>query len=205
MKKIKICVCLIVFVLIMAGCGKEELENKSFVLALGMDVENDNMKIIYNFPDLSRFTEQNKGRSSGNFIAECSDLQEGLEFYQNTSDKKIDFAHLKCIVMSEDFFKSKFYHKTLTGSLEAGVFADNIPVLITEDNLTDILKNDNVESGSVGDFLANMITNYDETRKIKSATLNTLLKNTYNNNTEHNILKLSYENDLYELSEYKIS
>ena len=89
--------------------------------------------------------------------------------------------------------------------MEAGVFADNIPVLITEDNLTDILKNDNVESGSVGDFLANMITNYDETRKIKSATLNTLLKNTYNNNTEHNILKLSYENDLYELSEYKIS
>ena len=67
------------------------------------------------------------------------------------------------------------------------------------------MKNDNVESGSVGDFLANMITNYDETRKIKSATLNTLLKNTYNNNTEHNILKLSYENDLYELSEYKIS
>jgi spore germination protein len=83
-------------IIFLTGCGRQELEEQSLVLALGVDSGEE-----HSFCMTLGFGATNEEGQMDSFITEGDTLTEVTESYQAYYGKKLDFNHLKNIYLSE--------------------------------------------------------------------------------------------------------
>lgn len=107
MSKIKLLV-LFAPVILLSGCGKHELENRKFPLAVGVGKTQDECQAVFNFPALSEIANEN---ADGSYTTMST--MEGKDFffiernYEKSNSKTIDFSHNKVLIIQESFLEDK--------------------------------------------------------------------------------------------------
>lgn len=104
-RKIRLSMLLLVSFLLLTGCGNQELEEQSLVTAVGVDPGEENLYFTFGFGT------SNEEEGEEPFGTEAASIQEAEELYYASSQKNMDFNHLKNFYFSEEVMGSeKFLH-----------------------------------------------------------------------------------------------
>lgn len=98
---------ILVLSLLLTGCwDKVEIDDRAFIMGLGLDKADNVIKATYVFPNLPVITGQGGG-GDNNFIKETKGktLLEANEKINNISNRRITFDHTKVIVLGESFLQ----------------------------------------------------------------------------------------------------
>ena len=85
----------------LTGCENYvELENRAFVMALGVDPgEEENYRFTYTFPDLEALTGNGSSAKYPPMTLEADSLQDSEDKYDSMSGKSLDYGQVKVIVL----------------------------------------------------------------------------------------------------------
>lgn len=107
-KRREILLGMLLLCLCLTGCGDNELENREFPLAVGVEKAEEGCQVVFSFPILSDSSGDN-GTSGTASMA----LEKGRDFftiqknYEKNSSKSIDFSHNKVLILDEDFIEDE--------------------------------------------------------------------------------------------------
>jgi Ger(x)C family germination protein len=163
---------------LLSGCGNGyELEDRSFVMAVGIDSAGDQLKVSFAFPDMSEITGQDsKEKDSLLYETEVPNLFLAEEEYEKRSNKKIHFGHLKSIVIGNNLAKEpEKIKEILEYILKESQYPKQIPVFISQEEAVSILELDSKVNGSIGTYLSDMIMKNDKTEKGEVLNLSSLI------------------------------
>ncbi len=168
MRKEKVSVLLIAVMLLLCGCGNHELENRSFPLALGIEKEKEDCRMVFNFPVLSDIADEN---ADGNYMS--MDFVQGKDFflmehnYEKNASKAIDFSHCKVMVLGESFLKDQEKTDALVSYLENQQrIARNTYLFVTQLPLEELFAMDKDMEKPLGTYLEELLES-DESLKNK--------------------------------------
>lgn len=140
----------------LTGCGDmTEIEDRNFVQAMGIDLEGEEIKVYYVMPDLEAITGQST-KDSEKLLIELKgkDFFEIEEKYQLQSSKRLDFRHIKAIVLGKDMaVNSKELDKLLFYIENKYELARNTLVFLGEKDAKEIISLNSSVSGGIGQYL----------------------------------------------------
>ena len=124
-----------------SGCGTHELEDRGFPLAIGIDKNEDDIVLSFDFPDLTEASEgKNPAGKPVSFSVEAGAYYEAQKAYENNTNKILDYNHLKAIVISQEFLEDHKALRELFAWLEREeVLARNICLFAAKDSAAEIL------------------------------------------------------------------
>lgn len=173
-KKLKLGSFIFCCVLFLTGCQNQvELEERSFVMALGIDLLASDFEVTYGFPDLKALTGTGENIHYPVKSITGPTLGKIEEKYHNQANKRIDYGQLQVIVLGERLLQNEERLKTLMWDLKNRQdFAGTILVCGALGKAKDILNLDEKVNGSIGIYLRDMLENNTEGQKVKEANLN---------------------------------
>lgn len=180
MKKIKICLLLVLILFIFSGCTKPvNLEDRNYTLALAFDKVEDNVLMTYSFADLSEMTgKAGEHANSKTYISIVENLEDAKQKYDLENDKVLDFGHLKCIIFGDTILNDKDRMLEIIDYIKNNdEFAKTILVYRT-DNANEILKKYEEMAGTLGTFLSDQLHNNLEEDGIIIETIGDLIAKT---------------------------
>lgn len=203
MKKIFL---ILVCALALGGCShKVELEDRSFVMAAGIDKWADSLKLSYAFPDYSQVTEQDKGTEEKQDGTVAKSFYEGELKFNASSDKVLNYAHLKAIILSKDMLR---YHERLFPMLRylenENVISANTLIFVCDGRAADIINTDGQVDGSLGIYLKDMYESNQYLTEQKSVTLGDMIRHWHNGDETLLIPVLKVKEKKPEISSYAI-
>ncbi len=114
-------------VLLLTGCGEQELEKRSLVTAIGVDAgEDDALLITFGFGS----SAEEEGEEP--FGTEARSIREAEEAYGERMQKEMDFNHLKCLYLSLDLLQSGSAAGILEEIQTDGTYSRGILLYATE-------------------------------------------------------------------------
>lgn len=195
MWKNKIFVFAIFGMLLLGGCESVELEQRSFPLAVGIDLqesggkadekkEEKNLVVSFDFPDLAQISEKGKTADTPMGMSlEGIDLYHVEKSYENNTNRILDYNHIKAVVLGEKLISDS---KTLRSLLlaweqhESG--ARNISLFIGSDSAAEVLSLTEETEGSMGTYLEEMLESQKDFKQKKIATVGSLINQWHNHN-----------------------
>ena len=159
-KKVTAAVILMVLSAGLMGCESYiELENRVFVMALGVDEgENENFRFTYTFPDVSALTGQDAGLKQKPLTLEAESLKEGEDIYNHMSDKTMDYGQVKVLMIGSHILSNTAKMEKLMEEIKnKPEFARTVRVCMSKESAERILNMDEEVSGSIGIYLENML------------------------------------------------
>lgn len=159
-----------------SGCGSHELENRSFPLAVGIEKEEEDCKVVFNFPMLSEVADENADGSDTTIAAGTGTnfftIEKG---YEKSSSKKIDFSHNKVLILSESFLEDE---KKLDGFLAYArtqdLMARNTCLFVTKIPMEELfLMDENLEK-PLGTYLEELLESDQDYKNQQLMTLGNL-------------------------------
>lgn len=171
-------------VLLLNGCSARELEDKGFPMAIGIDKDEENIVLTFDFPDLS---ESEKGESPSqrplSFSVEGGAYYESQKAYENNTNKVLDYSHLKAIVISQEFLADNEELRELLAWLEQEeVLARNTCLFVAQDRASNILALTGQTSGTMGKYLEQMVDTQEDFKANKVVTIGDLMNQWHNQN-----------------------
>ncbi len=171
----------------LCSCANQvEVEDRDFVQVLGIDYNNDFFQVYYAMPDLSAVSEQpseDKENLLKNFIS--ADLYNVEEQYRMCSEKKLDYRHLKAIVIGENLANNKNAFQEFIRYCENHYeISQNTDVYFTSNTVWQVMNMNSKLSDGLGDFLNLLNQNYRNGSK-DEVTLEKLIND--KNNTDKSI------------------
>lgn len=143
----------------LTGCSDmTEIEDRNFIQALGIDYEEDKLTVTYASPDLASYTEQGSSDEDEKekLLTELTG-KDYLELEQEillNSDKRIDFSHLKVILLGKDVVQNpREYNKFLQYVENKYEIGRNTLVFLSDTSAKDIMKLNSKVEGGVGNYL----------------------------------------------------
>lgn len=170
----------------LGGCDSAELEQRSFPLAMGVDIQmqepEENLVITYDFPDLEQISEKSKTADTPmGFSLEGKDLYHVEKSYENNTNRILDYNHLKTIIVSEENFGNMQKVRGLLENWEdRPEVARNISLFFTPKKAAEILTLTDKTEGSVGKYLEEMLESQKDFRANKVATIGDLMNQWHN-------------------------
>lgn len=170
----------------LGGCDSAELEQRSFPLAMGIDVQmqepDENLVITYDFPDLKQISEKSKTADTPmGFSLEGKDLYHIEKSYENNTNRILDYNHLKSIIISEENFENMQKIRGLLENWEdRPEVARNTSLFFTSEKAAEILDLTEKTEGSVGKYLEEMLESQKDFRADKVATIGELMNQWHN-------------------------
>jgi spore germination protein (amino acid permease) len=140
----------------LTGCkDMTEIEDRNFVQTMGIDLEGDEITVYYVLPDLEAITGQGSTDSDKLTIElKGKDFWEIEEKNQLQSDKRLDFSHIKAIILgkelAEDAMHLDEFLRYIENKYELG---RNTLVFLSEDKAIDIIKLNGDVTNGVGEYL----------------------------------------------------
>lgn len=199
--------------LLLTGCSsKNELEDKAFVLALGIDASGksmDGLSVTYGFPKMQGDSEKKDTSETGKednpedskTSIQAATLYEAEKSYDLESDKRLDYSHLKAILFNRELFENTRQLTEVLGYLERQEsFARNTKVFIGEWGAAGIV--DGHEDA--GAFLNDMYENGDYLSEDKAVTLQQLLNHWHNQDRVLLIPVTALEKDRIRVTSYAV-
>ncbi len=132
-----------------------EIEDRNFIQAMGIDYKNNELEVNYVLPDLKALTGQSTEEPDSLILTfRGENFIRIEEEYQLRYNKRMDFSHIKAIVLGNDLAKNtdllKEFIVYATDNYELG---KNTLIFLADENANSIIKlNRDLESG-VGDYL----------------------------------------------------
>lgn len=107
-KLITVVIILIILAIILSGCSySNNIDKLSYAIAIGIDVgKNSAMELSLQFSSINSSSNGSGSSQSSEAIVysvECSDINDGINLINNYLSKRINLAHTRVIVFSEEF------------------------------------------------------------------------------------------------------
>lgn len=167
----------VLLALSITGCAKGvELEDREFVLSLGVEIQDDKVLFYY---DTSN-TQDGSSESSQEVVRiEADEFYELTSAYGQQSDKYLDYNHLKALVIGKNLASDSEKLSELLKFIEQNeLFARNTKLFFAED-LESIFSLCTTMKTALGEYLENLYVDSDYYVEGQSASLGDLIKHRY--------------------------
>lgn len=170
----------------LCGCESTELEQRSFPLAMGIDLQTDESEgqlvVSFDFPDLKQISEKSKTADTPvEFSLEGEDLFEVEKSYENNTNRILDYNHLKNVILSEENFQNmNMLRKILENWEGQQKVARNTSLFFAEGKAAEMLSLTEETEGSVGKYLEEMLESQKDFKANKIATIGDLMNQWHN-------------------------
>lgn len=176
--------------LFLCGCESVQLEERSFPLAAGIDLqqeedaeEGEDRKLVvsFDFPDLAQISEKGKTTDTPMGMSlEGADMYHVEKSYENNTNRLLDYNHLKAVVLGEELVKNpKYLRSFLLAWEQQESSARNIDLFVGS-SAAEILSLTEETEGSMGKYLEDMLESQKDFRQNKTATLGSLMNQWHN-------------------------
>lgn len=162
----------------LTGCENYvELENRAFVMALGVDLgEEETYRFTYTFPDLEALTGNGSSAKYPPMTLEADSLQKSEDKYDSMSGKSLDYGQVKVIVLGNEVVADR---EKLQGLLEEirenTEFARTMLVCESLTTGEEMLALDEEVAGSIGIYMEEMFENNGEHLGVSPVILNDVI------------------------------
>ncbi len=176
----------------LCGCESVELEERSFPLAVGIDLQEmeesqngeRNLVVSFDFPDLAQISEKGKTTDTPMGTSfEGADLYHVEKSYENNTNRLLDFNHIKAVVLGETLLKDQKHLRRLLLAWERQEdAARNISLFLGSSSAAKILSLTQETEGSMGKYLEAMLDSQKDFRQNKIAAIGNLMNQWHNQN-----------------------
>ena len=176
---------LLAAMLLLVGCGTNELENNAFPLAVGISWDDGQKFQIYMaYPDLqSQDAKENAMSTDAFWSGQAEDLFSGADHMSESSSKNVDFNHLKVLILDKNIFADPEAKEALISFfMEQKDAAWNTYVLLADRDLETFFSGDLEISSSLGIYLEDMIEEWSNIKSDARVTVGDLMSQYYNQN-----------------------
>lgn len=147
-------------VLFLSGCAAIEPEKRLYPLALGVDVQGEELSVTYGMPDLPQATGQDKPEEGGGISVlsvRGKNFQEIEEFYDRSQEKYLDISHIQVILLGNALVEGGRWKDFLSYLKQEPFMGENVYLFRTEEPKAVI----SWEKGgsSVGEYLTGLLEN----------------------------------------------
>ena len=188
--------CLWMFLI--CGCESVELEQRSFPLAVGIDLQNTEAKekkknqdsgiedrdliVSFDFPDLAQVSEKGKTTDTPMGLSlEGVDMYHVEKSYENNTNRVLDYNHMNAIVLGKNIFEDQRQLRSLLLAWEQReASARNTNLLIGSESAAEILSLTKETQGSMGKYLEEMLESQKDFKQNKIATIGDLMNQWHN-------------------------
>lgn len=164
MKKFSLSTVLFLVMILFTGCHNNiDLEDRNYVMGLGVDWANNQYAFSFAFPDLAALT--GKGENIHYPVAniEAVSFEEAASLYARQANKRIDFGQLQSMVIGRELFKNEDKMEELLNYFKSNQeFSRTILVCMADDQARDIIDLDESVNGSIGLYIRDMFDNNSE-------------------------------------------
>lgn len=162
----------------LTGCENYvELENRAFVMALGVDLgEEETYRFTYTFPDLEALTGNGSSAKYPPMTLEADSLQKSEDKYNSMSGKSLDYGQVKVIVLGSEVVSDREKLKGLLEEIRNNPeFARTMLVCESLTSGEEVLELDEEVVGSIGIYMEEMFENNGKHLGISSVILNDVI------------------------------
>jgi hypothetical protein len=188
-----------------SGCASTELEQRSFPLAVGIDLQEEDYEVIareaseedvfrreagktpdlvvsYDFPDLAQISEKGKTVDTAMGLSlEGADMYHVEKSYENNTNRVLDYNHMKAVVLGENVFSDTVQLRGILSAWEQReASARNTSLLIGSGSAAEILSLTEETEGSMGTYLEEMLESQKDFKQNKIATVGNLMNQWHN-------------------------
>lgn len=135
-------------ILILAGCGdKEELERQAFVIAIGMDKDEKDHLISVTFQianpqfNTSQAAEAQNEPPSDIMSVSAPDILSAKELAQSSLSRKVTFAHLRTIIVGEQFAKTNTFRHIIDSAIIDPELRREAILIVSKEKASDFIHN----------------------------------------------------------------
>ena len=135
-----------------------EIEDRDFVQAIGVDYIDGSLTVYYILPDLLALTGQSS-HDQEKLLVEVSgeNYYEIEESYRLQSSKKMDFSHLKAIIINKEVVEnSNVLEDFLHYTKEKSEISRNTLVFLSSPSIKDLFSLNGNLNGGIGNYLDQM-------------------------------------------------
>lgn len=179
------------------GCSATELEQRSFPLAVGIDLEEEQESLIvsFDFPDLAQISEKGKTADTPMALSlEGADLYHVEKSYENNTNRLLDYNHMKAVVLGEGLMKQEETLRSLLLAWEQReASARNTSLLLGSSSASEVLSLTSETEGSMGKYLEEMLESQKDFKQNKIITMGDLM-NQWHNQDELLLIPVLTEN-----------
>lgn len=178
---------------LLSGCkDMTQIENRDFILAMGIGFEQEEYKITYSRPDLSALTGQAVGEEEQFLVTYTGQNMIDTENkYKKSFDKQLDLRHLKVIILDYTIGNNEGKLEELLSYMENKYeISRNTLVFYTMDPADSLLELDKNSSGSIGENIEQMYQNNADYREVAKTTIGDLINGKYQLEKTHLIPNL---------------
>lgn len=179
-------VLLLLFTGTLTGCGDmTQLEDRDFVLVLGMEKVEKQYRVTYVMPDYAAISgEGGEAGENTNLTFTGDSLTEIEEKYALQSSKRLDYSHLKAVVIGKNLGQdSKMLGDFLNDVKENYEMGRNTLVFLGNDSPESIIEKSQNTGGDIGTWLEQMQQNNRQKKSGKTITLGDMIT-AWNNKDE---------------------
>lgn len=182
------------------GCASTELEQRSFPLAVGIDLKESSTKekealkktdpsgqlpdlvVSFDFPDLMQISEKSKtSDTSMGLSLEGADMYHVEKAYENNTNRLLDYNHMKAVILGENIFSSERQLRRLLLAWEQReASARNTSLFVGSSSAAEILTLTAETEGSIGKYLEEMLESQKDFKQDKIATVGDLMNQWHN-------------------------
>ena len=151
----------------LSGCGDlVEIEDRNFVMCLGIDTGPDGLEVSLGFPDLKALTGDGDNIHYPAVTLTGDSMEDVEAAYRAGSNKRLDYGQLQMIVFGRKMMNdSAQMREVLEYIREQPAFTRTVLVCMADDRAGDIVALDESVNGSIGFYLRQMFdNNYKEYR-----------------------------------------
>ena len=160
---VRLAVVLAVFLGMSGLCGCDnlvEIEDRNYVMCLGLDVEGDELSVSFGFPDLKALTGDGDNIHYPAVTLSGRDMESVERSYAARSNKKLDYGQLQMIVFGRAMLENEARMREVLEYIRGNqAFTRTVLVCMADEKASDIVALDEEVNGSIGVYLRQMFDN----------------------------------------------
>lgn len=153
----------LVGILCLTGCQKRiDLEEKDYVMTLGVEEGSTKQwRFYYETAEFSDESQEGKSHGARIRVVEADSFEEAEGILQNSSDKVIDYGHLKAIVFSKDWTEDEKARNAIGKEWKKNAaIAGTTLLFFTEDSMEELWQAGERQASSFGEYMENWVANH---------------------------------------------
>ncbi|NLZ81492.1 MAG: GerAB/ArcD/ProY family transporter [Clostridiales bacterium] len=192
---------------ILNGCSDmTEIEDRDFIQAVGIDYIEGRLTLYYVLPDLLALTGQSSNDTE-KLIVDISgeNYYEIEELYRLESSKKMDFSHLKAVIINKDIVRNpEVLDEFLQYIKEKSEISRNTLVFLSTQRISEVFSLNGELSGGIGNYLEQLYQVNLLKKGKEKITISELIKSMDNQSLTSYLPVLNIENDILKVMEIGI-
>lgn len=191
-RKLKIVILSVLIALMLAGCwDKIEIEDRAFVMAIGIDLSSSNKKYVvtFQFPNVAQIAKGTSGGGGGSekpsfAVSEVADTIFSASRHISTRiDKALYLGHTQAIIFGKDVVENKDKFQQVLDSLDRSYELNRkVYLLVTPQKAQDILLKKYEMEPNTGAYIRDIFKHYNLTSKFPTIYYNKITKSLHETN-----------------------